>query len=145
MGQPFLISMNAKPEVIDTSDFSFKKEERLCSKKVIDKLFEAGCSFLVYPLKVNYFITPLPTNFRAQAAFTVSKKLYKKAVHRNLIKRRMRESYRLNKSLLYSMPYKKQVVFFFIYVEKKITDYRIVETAMIKALKRIAKEINPKH
>jgi ribonuclease P protein component len=78
--------------------FSLKKHEILRSKKKIKELFEDGSSFFVYPFKV-YFLheqTAAPT----QVLFSVSKKYFKRAVDRNLIKRRMREAYRLNKSII---------------------------------------------
>ncbi len=81
--------------------FSFKKEERLCSKKIIDKLFSEGESFLVFPLKFVFLKTSLPSKFPVQTGFSVGKRTFKKAVQRNLIKRKMRETYRLNKHNFY--------------------------------------------
>ena len=78
--------------------FSLKKHEILRSKKKIKELFEDGSSFFVYPFKV-YFLHE-QTAAPAQVLFSVSKKYFKRAVDRNLIKRRMREAYRLNKSII---------------------------------------------
>lgn len=80
--------------------FSLKKQEILRSKKKIKELFENGSSFFVYPFKV-YFLTE-QTVAPAQVLFSVSKRYVKRAVDRNLIKRRLREAYRLNKSILKS-------------------------------------------
>ena len=77
--------------------YTFKKEERLCNKKLIDELFHNGSSFLCYPFKVSWLLVDEPAQFPAQVLFSVSKKRYKRAVDRNLIKRRMREAYRLHK------------------------------------------------
>src|SRR5680860_1391084 len=85
----------------DVTKFSFKKEERLCSKKIIDKLFSEGDSFLSFPLKVVFMQTSLSVKYPVQAAFTVGKRNFKSAVQRNLIKRKIRETYRLNKFQLY--------------------------------------------
>lgn len=120
---------------------TFKKEERLCSKKVIDQLFLNGNSFLIFPLKVVFHEIPLPTSFPAQAGFSVSKKNFKRAVHRNRIKRLMREAYRLNKHELYKQSETRQLAVFFIFVGKEITSFAAVESAMNKALKRIAKQL----
>jgi ribonuclease P protein component len=78
--------------------FSLKKHEILRSKNNIKELFDNGSSFFLYPFKV-YFLpnSSLNTN---QVLFSVPKKYFKKAVDRNLIRRRMREVYRLNKSTL---------------------------------------------
>ena len=86
--------------IVQTGSFTFKKAERLCSKKTIEKLFAEGKSFLSFPLKVVVLEMPDSGEYKAQAAFTVSKKIFKKAVKRNLVKRKMREAYRLNKHIL---------------------------------------------
>lgn len=78
--------------------FSLKKHEILRSKKNIEELFKNGSSFFLYPYKV--FFIPNPTAENNRVLFSVSKKNFKRAVDRNLIRRRMREAYRLNKSTL---------------------------------------------
>ncbi len=131
--------MNSLPENIDgkNSGFSFHKNERLCSKKVIDKLFAEGKSFFVYPVKIVYLEITLPSKNKVQAAFTVGKRNFKKAVQRNLIKRRMREAYRLNKQKLNGDNVEKQLAVFFIYTGKTITEYKQIETAIIKGIKKL--------
>lgn len=79
--------------------FSLKKHEILRSKKNIKELFDNGSSFFLYPFKV-YFLPDQSTESSTKVLFTVSKKYFKKAVQRNLIRRRMREAYRLNKNNL---------------------------------------------
>jgi len=123
---------------------TLKKEERLCSKKIIDRLFAEGTSFLCFPLKIVYLQSELPAKYPAQAAFTVSKKNFKKAVKRNLLKRRMRESYRTNKHTLYRES-DKQLAVFFIYIGKEIIDYQRIEVAMQKALTKLRNEIQLKN
>ena len=78
--------------------FTLKKHEILRSKKNIQELFDSSSSFFLYPFKV-YFL-PKPDLKATEVLFSVSKKYFKKAVDRNLIRRRMREAYRLNKSIL---------------------------------------------
>jgi ribonuclease P protein component len=78
--------------------FTLKKREILRSKKNIQELFDNGSSFFLYPFKV-YFL-PEPNLKSNVVLFSVSKKYFKRAVDRNLIRRRMREAYRLNKSNL---------------------------------------------
>lgn len=78
--------------------YSLKKHEILRSKKKIKELFENGSSFFLYPYKV--FVLPDTTTENNQVLFSVSKKYFKRAVDRNLVRRRMREAYRLNKKLL---------------------------------------------
>ncbi len=78
--------------------FTFKKSERLSSKKDIQELFNNGSSFYLYPFKV--ITLPADTSKLHQVLFSVPKRLFKRAVDRNLLKRRMREAYRLNNSEL---------------------------------------------
>lgn len=125
----------------ETTGFSFHKNERLCSKKVIDKLFIDGKSVFVYPVKIVYLETLLPEKNKVQAAFTVGKRIFKRAVKRNLIKRRMREAYRLNKQKFYDELGEKQLAVFFIYTAKTISDYKQIETAIIKGLKKLSTEV----
>jgi len=126
----------------DVTKFSFKKEERLCSKKIIDKLFSEGDSFLSFPLKVVFMQTSLSVKYPVQAAFTVGKRNFKSAVQRNLIKRKIREAYRLNKFQLYNVLEDKQVAIFFIFIGKTIPEYKQVETAMKKGINKLIKEIS---
>lgn len=121
---------------------TFKKEERLTGKKIIDTLFSEGDSFLSFPLKVIFTETSLPVKFPVQAAFSVGKRNFKLAVHRNLIKRKMRESYRLNKSKLYNNLTEKQVAVFFVFIGKEIPDYKQVNSAMKKAIKKLVTKLS---
>ncbi len=123
-------------------DFSFHKNERLCSKKVIDKLFAEGKSVFVYPVKIVYLETPLPVKNNVQTAFTVGKRNFKRAVKRNLIKRRMREAYRLNKQQFYDAVGEKQIAVFFIFTGKEISEYKQIEAALKKGMKKLTNEIS---
>ena len=118
--------------------FTLKKEERLCSQKIIGEMFTSGESFLSYPIKVVFQKTELPGSFAVQAAFTVSKRNFKRAVKRNLLKRRMREAYRLNKPDFYLEIAEKelQIAIMFVYIGKDIIEYPAIEKAMISALKK---------
>ena len=119
--------------------FTLHKEERLCSQKTIGDLFTSGESFLAYPLKVVFLKTELSKPFPVQAAFTVSKRNFKHAVKRNILKRRMREAYRLNKTGFYKEIAAKelQLAIMFVYIGKDIAEYTTIEKAMISALKKI--------
>jgi ribonuclease P protein component len=66
--------------------YTFKKEERLCNKKLIDGLFHNGSSFLCYPYKASWVLADGGQQFPVQIVFSVAKKRYKRAVDRNLVK-----------------------------------------------------------
>ena len=117
--------------------YTFKKEERLCSKKLIDELFHSGSSFLLYPFRVVWLKHPLPAEVPVQVLINVPKRRFKKAVHRNLIKRRIREVYRLNKeSELYHFlgSHSAQLLLGIQYVANDIAEYDFIEKKFKLAL-----------
>jgi len=119
--------------------YTFKKEERLCNKRLIDGLFKNGSSFLCYPLRVSFHISAT-ANVPAQVLFAVAKKRYKHAVDRNLLKRRMREAYRLSKQqLLYEHLFTldKHIVLSIAYIGKEIEEYTVIDKKMQKALTQL--------
>lgn len=123
--------------------FTLHKEERLSSQKTIEGLFASGESFLAYPLKVVYLKTESPHPFPVQAAFTASKRNFKRAVKRNLLKRRMREAYRLNKPDLYRELAVKglHIAIMFVYIGKEMIEFAPIEKAMISAFKKLLAKI----
>ena len=124
--------------------YTFKKEERLCNKKLIDGLYHSGSSFLCYPFKVSWLLLADPQPVCAQILFSVSKKRFKKAVDRNLIKRRIREAYRLNKQQqLYDLltVSDKTIVFSVGYIGKEILTYDTIEKKMQKLLVQLCEQV----
>lgn len=118
----------------------FYKEERLCSKKSLDLLFKNGSSFLLYPFRVTYHFVAEPHKFPAQVVINVAKKRYKHAVDRNLIKRRTREAYRLQKQdLLYRFLSEKPELLLLSlqYVGKEKYEYVFFEKKIALALKKL--------
>jgi ribonuclease P protein component len=111
---------------------TFEKSERLCSLSIISGLFEDGQIFYNSIFKVVWSVSPRELTFPAQAAFSVSKRGFRHAVTRNLIKRRMREVYRKNKHMLYdhldSIGIKLVIVI--IMKSNEIPDYALTEKAM---------------
>ena len=124
--------------------YTFYKEERLCNKKLIDKLFHNGSSFLCYPFKASWLFIDEPGKFPTQILFSVSKRRYKRAVDRNLIKRRTREAYRLNKqqhlyNVLISLD--KRIILSVGFIGKEIVEYDFMEKKMLKLLTQLCAEI----
>lgn len=79
--------------------FTYPKNEKLKSRKQIEKLFEEGKSVSKYPLRLVY-IQHNDVENQFQISVSVSKKYFKKAVDRNYFKRVLRETYRLNQHIL---------------------------------------------
>lgn len=77
--------------------YFFKKEERLCNKRLLQQLYQRGSSFLLYPYRV-VFLPYTRLSVPVQVVLSVPKRNIKHAVDRNRIKRRMREIYRLEKT-----------------------------------------------
>ena len=124
--------------------YTFKKEERLCDKRLIDELFHNGSSFLCYPFKVSWQFIDKPQSFPVQVLFAVSKKRFKRAVDRNLIKRCIREAYRLNKQqYLYDLltGIDKRIVLSLSYIGKDIAPSDFIGKKMLKLLSQLNTEI----
>ena len=80
---------------------TFKKAERLSLNKRIEMLFSTGASVSLYPIKILWLPFAEPLEYQAQIVFTVSQRRFKSAVVRNRIKRKLKEIYRLKKSVFY--------------------------------------------
>lgn len=132
--------------------FSFKfvqmkhtlgKLERLKSKKLIEKLYEQGSSVKSFPLRMVYLKTKHTSDFPAQVGVSVSKRNFKSAVDRNRIKRLLRESYRLQKEILYDHlqnPY----VFMISYLGKEEIKYEEMYAKMTMLLTLFVAETKKK-
>ena len=88
-------------------DQRFTKEERLTSKILIGRLFAEGKKLHVYPFRITYMMTPLPSGFPVQLLISVPRSYFRNASDRNRIKRLIREGYRRNKHVLYT-PFKER-------------------------------------
>lgn len=124
---------------------TLNKNERLKKRKLIDDLFKSGMSIKAPPLTIVYKEITKDESPHAPLLFgvTVSKKLHKRAVDRNLIKRRMRESFRVNKLPIYNQLIKKdkKLSVMAIFTSKNIEDYQTIEASMLKILKTLEQTI----
>ena len=124
-------------------NFSLKKNERLRSKNDIDKLFTSGESFVIYPFRIVYKFSDSNSSFKASILSIIPKKRFKRAVKRNLLRRRTREAYRLNKdTLLDNLPNNRTLNIAFLYISNELYDYSVIEKKMKESLVRLNKEIN---
>jgi len=110
---------------------SLLKSERLSSKKAIEQLFDRGGSGVIFPLRYLSLENGEEIN---SILISVSKRYFKRANRRNLIKRRIREAYRINKSPLRG----KSLNIAFIYISKEAAGFSVIEDAMKRIIFRLA-------
>ena len=136
-----------------------KKEERLCSRKLIDMLFGTGGSHAMtsFPLKAVYRLTDgtetrnvdthiedVPSMVDVQVLISVPKKHFKRAVKRNRVKRQVREAYRKHKQLLFPRMAEmtnKRLLIAFIWLSNELTSSVTVEERVENLLHRIGERI----
>ncbi|MBK8623665.1 MAG: ribonuclease P protein component [Saprospiraceae bacterium] len=125
------------------------KIQRLKSEKAIQHIFAVGQSLFFYPIKVQFKLEESSTSAQKtnlQFGVSVSKKSFKKAVDRNLIKRRLREAFRKQKFVLEEslVIENKNLKCMIIYVAKEKIDYEILVTSISVLIKKINKKISSK-
>ena len=124
------------------------KTEKLCSKIEIDKLYREGTSVIAYPLRAVFLVVPpRPDKRQVPARFLISipKKRIRHAVDRVTLRRRTRESFRLNRHLLYptATSHNVTVLIGFNWLAQRSYDYAAIERRMQELLTRIAQSITP--
>lgn len=125
-----------------SASFTFKKAERLSSKKLIDELFTKGSSFSFYPFRVLFLEKQSASAEGVQVLISVPAKNFRRAVDRNKIRRLIREAYRLNKQPLHDSLIKKdkQVAVGLVYTAKTIEPFSVIQQNLIAALKKLIEE-----
>ncbi len=119
----------------------FSKKERLCSHILFNNLLKNGKTAYINPLKIVWLEHNISQTNYIQIAISVPKKKFKSAVSRNLIKRRIREAYRLNKYLIneYLINNNKKIIILFVYNDKNIFNYFEIENKIIHFFNRLNK------
>lgn len=117
--------------------FPLYKKEKLCSVVAIEQLFGnngADFSRLCYPLRVVARNNPRRSSDASiQFLISVPKKRLRHAVDRVLMRRRIREAFRLHKSQ-YPIPDGLRVDLAFVYVGNGLTNYQVISKSMIRLL-----------
>lgn len=121
-------------------NYRFPKNEKLKSKKTIERLFLEGKSVTKFPLKLFFLPTESVDEVKIKAAVSVSKRNFKTAVHRNRIKRLLREAYRLNKHLLVEKTDQHYAIMI-LYTGKEMPEFDAIDKKMKTLLQSfLAKE-----
>lgn len=121
------------------SDYTLDKKYKLCSKKLFSEVIEKGDVIRKHPFTCRVTTTDKLTHVPFQVAISVPKRLFKKAVDRNRIKRQIREGIRLNKGPLETcdIDSDKQLILLIVYTHQKeeSTDF------IIKQIKKLVEQV----
>lgn len=122
--------------------FTLSKEERICSKKLINELFTGnGRSMTAFPLRVVFMKrTIVDDQSRAAMLVSVPKRYFKHAVDRNRVKRQVREAFRRNKSIIIQnlTDDHEAVAMAFVWLTNEKFPSSEVENRMVRLLTRIS-------
>ena len=128
--------MEQKLENKTARSLFLRKKSKLKSVRLIEKLFKEGRVYKNYPLKAICMELDEMSE-SSKIGVSVPKKLFKKAVDRNRMKRLIRESYRLNQFQI-----EKKYAIMFIYISGKEADFKKIEKSMIQLLNQIEEKNN---
>jgi len=118
---------------------TFPKNEKLCGEIRIGKLFAEGEAFIVYPLRIVYKLSTEVQDVPVKVLISIPKKKIKKAIHRNRIKRQIKEAYRLNKTTLIEScrEHGLSLQLAITYLSDKSLDYKLIEEKIKQVLTKM--------
>lgn len=122
------------------TDYTFPKAHRLKGQKNIENLLRRARSYTASPFRVFWTEEPAETEGPVlQVAISVSKKNIKKAVRRNLIKRRFREAYRIASAQLSEKATNtdRKIRILFVYRHAGVLPFTSIQQAVMQCLKQI--------
>ena len=108
--------------------FTLRRTGRIRLRRQIEQLFKEGQSMHVYPIRARWLDIPYD-GVTARMMVSVPKKNFKRAVDRNLIKRRIRNAYRLHRDELI-VPEDRTRHFAFVCIAKTVPTYAETEAAI---------------
>jgi ribonuclease P protein component len=121
---------------------TFSKDERISSHRIISRLFADGSVFHLKPFRINWLPISLDAPTPAQVLMSVPKYNFRKAVERNLIRRRMKEAYRKNKYIIYDSLtlHGHQMALCITFTAKEIMPFDLIQGKIILILQRLKEE-----
>lgn len=121
---------------------SFKKGERLSSRKAITSLFQSGRVLVSHPVRIIYQLSK-DGDYPAVMAVSIPKRIFKRAVDRNQLKRRIREIYRLYKPHFYSRLEQAGIKIQLViqYQQSEIEEFNLLENGIRKGLEKIITDL----
>ncbi len=122
------------------TDRTLSRSERLRRLGAIRRLFESGEGGFVYPLRYLFFAES-DTRNSVRVLFSTPKRYHKRANKRNLLRRRMKECYRLRKAALH-FEQGVSLDLALIYSAKERVDYRRIDSAVEKILRKVSEQIS---
>ena len=120
-------------------DRSLPRTERLRSLGAVRRLFESGESGFIYPFRYVWFAEPDLVQ-SVEVLFSVPKKFHNRANRRNLLRRRTKEAYRLQKNLLRAdAPVNLDLAL--IYSSKEVVSYKTIAHAVRRILESVVEHL----
>ena len=119
---------------------TFPLKEHLKSKSAIEQVYASGVSVTSFPLRAIFIEQPREVQDPTAAILiNVSKKRFRHAVDRNLVKRRIREAYRTSKHTLIDtlQSQGKKIAVAIIYIDNKHNSTAFIKKKMTKLLEGI--------
>lgn len=123
-----------------SEDRSLPRSERLRSLGAVRRLFECGESGFIFPFRYVWYAEP-DAVLSVELLFSVPKKFHKRANKRNLLRRRTKEAYRLQKEIVRVKNNAGNLDLALIYSSKEVLPYKVIANAVRKILETVAERI----